>query len=487
MKEVHIIGSGFSALSASSYLAQAGYKVNVYEKNEDLGGRAREFKVDGFRFDMGPSWYWMPDVFESFFADFGYQVSDFYQLKRLSPSYRVYFAPNDYVDLPTDLEDLYQLFEDIETGSSQHLKAFLKDAEYNYGVAMNKIVQLPGFSPLELVTFETVSRVSQFFTHISQHIQKKIKNPKLVQILEFPVLFLGAKPSNTPYFYCFMNHADLTLGTWYPEGGMHEIVKSMVKLAQSLGVQFHTKSAVNEIVVENKKVKGLKVNGELIEASIVISGADYAHSEQLLAPEYRMYSSQYWENRVFAPSSLLFYVGFNKKIEGVLHHTLCFDADFNKHAEEIYDEAKWPTSPLFYANFTTKTDPLDAPNGCETGFFLMPIAPGIEDTDEIRETYFNRIIKRLELLTNQDIMSYIVYKKSFCVKDFISEYNSYKGNAYGLANTLKQTAFLKPKLKSKKVDNLYFTGQLTVPGPGVPPALISGKIVSQLITKTNNH
>lgn len=483
-KNIYIIGSGFSALSASCYLAKEGYNVTVLEKNDTLGGRARQYKKDGFTFDLGPSWYWMPDVFERFFADFGKKPSDYYTLDKLNPGYEVYFGKNDSIKISDKLKEIYQLFEEEEKGSSKHLKSFLASAKSNYDTAIKDLVYKPGISPLELVTTKTVARVTQFFSTIRKEVRKNIKSQKLIQILEFPVLFLGAKPSNTPAFYNFMNYADFGLGTWHPRGGMYKVIEGIVTLATSLGVKFEVNANVEKILVDdNKNVKGLLVNGEEIKTELVLSGADYHHTETLLDTNLRQYSEKYWSKKTFAPSSLLFYVGFDKKIANASHHTLFFDTDFDAHAEEIYDNPKWPTAPLFYANFTSMTDVTSAPEGKEAGFFLIPLAPGIKDTEALREKYFHKIMDRFEDLTNQKIRENVLFKRSFCVKDFEKEYNSYKGNAYGMANTLLQTAFLRPNIKSSKVNNLYFTGQLTVPGPGVPPALISGKIASDLIIK----
>ncbi|MEO9570171.1 MAG: phytoene desaturase family protein [Polaribacter sp.] len=488
IKHIHIIGSGFSSLAASCYLAKAGYKVSVLEKNSTLGGRARQYKKDGFTFDIGPSWYWMPDVFERFFADFGKKPSDYYLLDKLNPGYEVYFDEKDSVKISSSLKDIYSLFEKEEKGSAKYLKEFLNSAKSNYDTAIKDLVYKPGISPLELVNTTTISRVSQFFSTIRKQVRKNIRSKRLIQILEFPVLFLGAKPSNTPAFYNFMNYADFGLGTWHPRGGMYTVIEGMVSLAESLGVHFTTNANVDKIIVDDKNnaVKYLIVNGTELKSDLVLSGADYHHTETLLNEDYKQYSEKYWDKKTFAPSSLLFYVGFDKKIENVSHHTLFFDTDFDEHAKEIYDNPKWPKAPLFYANFTSITDKTSAPEGKEAGFFLIPLAPGIEDTEELREQYFHKIMDRFEKLTNQKVKGHVLFKKSFCVEDFKNEYNSYKGNAYGMANTLFQTAFLRPKIKSSKVNNLYFTGQLTVPGPGVPPALISGKIASELIIKNQN-
>lgn len=483
-KDIYIIGSGFSALAASCYLSKAGFKVTVLEKNNTVGGRARQLIKDGFTFDIGPSWYWMPGVFERFFGDFGKKPSDYYTLDKLDPAYRVFFGKNDSLLVEGELDRIYAMFEEEEKGSSKHLKTFLNSAKANYATAIEDLVYKPGVSPLELVTPVTIARVSQFFSTVRKQVRKNIKSDKLISILEFPVLFLGAKPSNTPAFYNFMNYADFGLGTWHPRGGMYSVVKGMHQLAEDLGVEFQLNANVEKIIVENKKIKGLIVNGEKIETDLVLSGADYHHTETLLDDSLRQYSEDYWQKKTFAPSSLLFYVGFDEKLDNVEHHNLFFDTDFDAHAKEIYDEPRWPKDPLFYANFTSITDPNSAPKGKENGFFLIPIAPDLEDTEELREQYFDLIINRFEKITGQEVKNNIIFKESFCVKDFKEAYNSYKGNAYGMANTLLQTAFLRPKIKSNKVSNLYFTGQLTVPGPGVPPSLISGKIASELIQKT---
>ena len=482
-KDIKIIGSGFSSLAAACYLAQQGNKVTVFEKNATIGGRARQLKKEGFTFDIGPTWYWMPDVFERFFADFEKKPSDYYELIKLSPAYQVYFDVNDFVTIADNLPEIVKTFESIEIGSGKKLTSFINEAQNNYNIAIKDLVYRPGVSPLELITVETALKVNQFFGTISKDIRRRFKNKKLVQILEFPVLFLGAKPSDTPSFYSFMNFADFGLGTWHPKNGMYSVILAMEQLAIELGVKINTNSNVEKIDITDGKASALFVNGEKLIADIILSGADYHHSETLLDYKYRAYSEKYWESRVFAPSSLLFYVGFDKKIENVEHHSLFFDVDFDAHAKDIYDNPKWPKNPLFYASFPSKTDENSAPYGKEAAIFLIPLAPGLEDNNDLREIYFDKILTRLEKLTQQNLKNNIIFKESFCVNDFVKNYNSYKGNAYGMANTLLQTAFLRPKLKSKKVKSLYFTGQLTVPGPGVPPALISGKLVADLIKK----
>ncbi|MGR7811806.1 phytoene desaturase family protein [Lacinutrix undariae] len=480
-KKITIIGSGFSALSAACYLAKNGNDVTIFEKNKTIGGRARQLKKDGFTFDIGPTWYWMPDVFERFFADFNTQPSDFYTLEKLNPAYSVYFGENDFITIEDTLEKICIAFEQEEVGSSIKLKKFIDNAQSNYSIAIKDLVYRPGVSPIELITPKTVFKLNQFFSTIKKDVRKEFKNDRLVKILEFPVLFLGAKPSNTPSFYNFMNYADFGIGTFHPKGGMYKVIEAMETLAKSLGVKFEMKSPVDKIIIQDKTAAGIISKGITHYSDIVLSGADYHHTETLVEEKHRQYSEAYWEKKTFAPSSLLFYIGFDKKLKNVNHHTLFFDVDFDAHAKAIYDTSEWPENPLFYASFPSKTDDAFAPQGKEAGIFLIPLAPGLEDTPELRAKYFEKIIDRFEHLTSQSVKDDILFKESYCVNDFISDYNSYKGNAYGMANTLLQTAFLRPKLKSKKVNNLFFTGQLTVPGPGVPPSLISGKLVAGLI------
>jgi phytoene desaturase len=451
------------------------------EKNDSLGGRARQFKKDGFTFDMGPSWYWMPDVFESFFGDFNKKVSDYYELDRLAPGYQVVFGKDDVFPVGDSIHKIATRFEQIEPGSGVRLELFLEKARSNYNIAVKDLVYRPGVSPLELVTPQTIRKVGLFFTNIRQQVEKQFKSQKLRSLLQFPVLFLGAKPESTPAFYNFMNYADFGLGTWHPRGGMYQIVDAMVSLGQSLGVNYLTSQNIDEILLNDSKACGVRVGKNTFDADIVISGADYHHTETLLPIEKRAYSEAFWDKKTFAPSSLLFYVGLDKKLDSLAHHNLFFDVNFDAHAKSIYDSQEWPKDPLFYVNLPSQSDLSMAPKNKEACFILIPIAPDLEDTPTLRQKYFDMVIKRMEYLTDEDIKPHILFNESFCVKDFKEVYNSYKGNAYGMANTLLQTAFLRPKMKSKTVEGLYFTGQLTVPGPGVPPALISGKIVADFI------
>lgn len=485
-KKALVIGSGFAGLSASAYLAQAGFEVEVLEKNSSPGGRARKFEHEGFVFDMGPSWYWMPDVFEQFFAAFGKKAEDYYELKRLDPSYQVFFGQNEVVKLPGSEAGVIELFEEIEPGAGDKLRKFLKEAAYKYEVGINDLVHKPGQSLLEFMDWRVISGVFRLhlFKSFSKYVKQYFKDPRLVQLMEFPVLFLGAKPEDTPALYSLMNYADISLGTWYPMGGMHKIVEGMMSVCLDQGVKFNFNQPVDRIRVDAGRAREVGVNGTSFHPDVVVGGADYHHIERtLLSPDWRQYSETYWDKRVMAPSSLIFYVGLNKKLIGLEHHNLFFDTEFGKHASEIYDQPKWPSDPLFYVSCPSQTDDSVAPEGHENLFILIPVAPGLDDDPAKREPYFDIVMDRMEKLTGQEIKKHVVYKRSYAHQDFISDYNAFKGNAYGLANTLRQTAILKPSIRSKKVNNLFYTGQLTVPGPGVPPSLISGKVVAELISK----
>jgi phytoene desaturase len=485
-KKAIVIGAGFAGLSAATHLATAGFQVTLLEKNPGPGGRARVFREQGFVFDMGPSWYWMPDIFEQYFAQFGKSVADYYQLVRLDPSYNVVFGPGDFVDIPAQFEQLCALFEGYEAGSSERLKQFLNQAAYKYKVGINEFVHKPSLSLTEFLDLRLVVEAFRLdlFQSFHGHIRKFFKDDKLIRLMEFPVLFLGAIPQNTPALYSLMNYADMVLGTWYPLGGMHKIVEGMVQLAQEKGVDVRLGQAVQQIMVQGRRAVGVQTAQGTLPADVVVAGADYHHVEtHLLGQPHRSYSDDYWNKRVMAPSCLLYYVGVNKRLRNLRHHNLFFDRDLQHHAVQIYEKPQWPTEPLFYASVPSITDPSVAPPGHENLFLLVPVAPGLADTEALREKYYHIIMERMETLTGQSIRDAVVYKRSYAHRDFVDDYHAFKGNAYGLANTLRQTAILKPSLKSRKVDNLFYTGQLTVPGPGVPPSLISGGVVARQVQK----
>lgn len=485
-QSVLVIGSGFAGLSAASFMAKNGWQVTVVEKNNTPGGRARQFISDGFIFDSGPSFYWMPDVFERYFNQFGKSVSDYYSLERLDPSYRIYWE-DSVTDIPASYAELKKLFESLEPGSGEQLDKYLQAAAYKYEVGMKKMVYKPGLSIAEFLDWQTIKGAFklQLFSSIRKEIARHFKHPKLRQLMEFPVLFLGALPQDTPALYSLMNYADIMGGTWYPQGGMYAVVEGMYQLAKETGVQFCFDEEVKSFEMAENKVKTVITSKGRYQPDVVISGADYHFTEKNLLPEkFRTYSENWWNKKTMAPSCLLYYVGLNKKLKNPVHHSLFFDVAFEQHGNEIYNHPQWPTDPLFYVSIPSLTNKNAAPPGQEALVLLVPVASGLEgDDEELREKYFQKLLDRLEKHFNQSIRDAMVFKKSYSVSDFATDYNSYRGNAYGLANTLRQTAIFRPACRSKKVKNLFFAGQLTVPGPGVPPCIISGEVAAKQVMR----
>jgi phytoene desaturase len=482
MARIVVIGAGFAGLSAAAYLAASGHKVQVFEKNATPGGRARQHTVaEGYTFDMGPSWYWMPDVFDRFFADFGTTRSVHYNLELLDPGFEVVFGPGDTLQVPYAFPKLRALFESLEPGSGGALERFLRGAKYKYDTAMRELIYSPGLSVREYLSPETLQGLFslQLFTSLRSHVRKHFRSPRLVALMEFPVLFLGATPDRIPALYSLMNYAGLQLGTWYPQGGFGKVVQGMANVGKGLGVTYRYSSPVRKILVNGKKVTGVNADGRVVDCDAVVAAADYHHIDtDLLDPPQANYSEKYWQSRTMAPSALIFYVGVKKRLPALQHHTLFFDEDGELHAREIYNDPKWPTRPQFYVGCPSRTDDSVAPPGHENLFLLMPLAPGLSDSEAMRETYFKIMIRRLELHVGEPVLPFIDYRKSYGVNDFEEDYHAFRGNAYGLANTLRQTALLKPSIRNKNLSNLWYAGQLTVPGPGVPPAIISGKIAA---------
>lgn len=480
-KKIAIIGAGIAGLSAAAYAAKAGNEVHVFEKHDQPGGRARQFKTDnGYVFDMGPSWYWMPDIIESFFSDFGCSAADFYDLVPLNPQFEMVFGDED-VSIPASYDEMKALFETLEKGSAQKLDAFMRSARYKYEVGMQDFVNKPCHSWLEFFSLKVAASAVKLdlLSNFRSYVARYFTNPKLRALMEFPVIFLGASPKNIPALYSLMNYGGYALGTWYPIGGFYQLVLAMKQVAQSEGATFHFGQPVEKIVTRDGEATGIVANGIFHEFDAVIASSDYHHSETLLGHEHRNYDEKYWETRTFAPSCLIYYLGINERIPNIKHHTLFFENDLDEHIDSIYGDRKWPEKPLFYACCPSQTDPLVAPKGHENLFLLMPLANGLNDEEHVREQYLHEMLRRLEQHTGTtDLLQKIDYKRSYCVSDFVNDYNAYGGNAYGLANTRSQTAVLKPSIRNKSLSNLFYTGQLTVPGPGVPPSIISGKIVA---------
>jgi phytoene desaturase len=490
-KKIAIIGSGFSGMSAAAYAAGEGHEVHVFEKHDGPGGRARQFSTaEGYVFDMGPSWYWMPDIIEQFFEDFNYKSSDFFELVSLNPQFDIIFSDGKMA-IPENYDELKNLFEETELGAGKRLDQFMQSARFKYEVGMRDFVNKPCYHWTEFVSPKIAKSALKLdlLSNFRSYVNRYFTHPKLKALMEFPVIFLGASPKNIPALYSMMNYGGYVLGTKYPVGGFFQLVLAMKKVAEDQGVVFHFDHTVERINVKNNHVHSLSINGEYHEFDAVIASADYHHSENLLADgSLKNYDEAYWQRKTFAPSCLIYYLGIKERIPNLNHHTLFFEPDLDAHIDSIYGKKRWAEDPLFYCCCPSKTDASVAPDGCENVFLLMPVATAIEDDECIREKYLSVMLARIEKQTGiKDLVNKIEYRRSYCVSDFISDYHAYGGNAYGLANTLSQTAVLKPKIRNKKISNLFYTGQLTVPGPGVPPSIISGKIVAKEVNQLINQ
>lgn len=485
MKKALIIGSGFGGLALAPLLADQGYEVTVLEKNESPGGRSTSLQLNGFTFDMGPSWYLMPDIFERYFEEFKAKPTDYYALTKLDPNYRIIYSRHEHIDIHADLERNTEQFERLEPGSMVQVKKLLELSKQNYEIAVNQFIYKNYNSLLDFLDPKTALKAYKLnlFTSLDAYMKRFVKNDKLRKILEYNSVFLGGSPSNLPALYSIMAHVDFNLGVWYPKGGMIQVVNALVALGTQRRVHYHYNKPVDKIVVQNGKVTGVQAGSQTYNADIVISNADYHFTEsQLLEVQYRSYTEQYWQKRVLAPSAFILYLGIKGKVAGLKHHTLFFANDWEKHFNEIFDDPQWPDKPSYYVCAPSKTDPTVAPSGHENLFVLVPIASGIEDTPQIREAFAKKILDHLEDITGEDITKRLVVKKILSLNDYTELYNSYQGSALGLAHTLWQSAFFRPSNVSKKVSGLYYVGQYTTPGIGVPMCLISAQILRDRIT-----
>lgn len=490
-KHFTVIGAGAAGLAAAATLAQKGHRVTVLEKNSTVGGRGRVFQERGYTFDMGPSWYWMPDVFEGFFSRFGRSSSDFYELVRLDPAFRIIFGPSDILDVPGTEDGLLSMLERIEPGSGVRARRFFDEGRLKYEIGVRSLAFKPARSITEFIDRKLITNLHKLhlLKRFDRYVRSFFTDPRLIQLMEFPILFLGTLPSTTPAMYSFMNYGGFIGGTWYPKKGMHEIAIALKSVAQAQGATINTGAEVQGLVTSNGSkgiVKELLVGDERIATDGVVAAADYSHVDSKLLPQqHRRYSERYWRSRVLAPSSLIIYLGINRRVPNLLHHNLFFDADFSKHAAQLTTKPTWPDDPLFYVSCPSKTDSTVAPEGCENLFVLVPIASWLDDSDEQRATIRAKVLARLEAHTGISLTGCIEYERMYCSRDFVADYHALGGNAYGLANTLLQTAIGKPEMVSRKLSNLVYAGQLTVPGPGLPPSLISGQVAADMLHKRN--
>lgn len=484
---VLVIGGGIAGLASAALLAKDGYSVTVLEKNKRVGGRANLLQKKGFRFDMGPSWYLMPDVFDRFFAEFDSKPSDFFSLTKVNPQYRIFFADGSHVDISTSLKKNLKTFEKIEKGSSQRFLAYLAEAEKKYEIAINSVLYRNVDSWLGFFNWELIKhgRDLHVFETMDSYVKRFFKTEKMQQIIQYTLVFLGGSPSTVPALYSLMTHVDFNMGAFYPEGGFYAVVGALKKVGASQGVKYITNAEVTAITTESGQITSVTAQEREFTADYIISNADLAHTESLFSDSsYRMYDESYWKSRIFSPSAFLIFLGVKGSIPELDHHSIMFGKDWITHFEQIFSKPEWPQFPSLYINKPSATDTTVAPKGHENLMVLVPIAPGLEETPAWKEAYAQFILSYIEESIGINLKKRIVLQEIFSVSDFASMYNSYNGNALGgLAHTLRQTGLFRPNNTHRKLRNLFFAGAGTVPGIGVPPALISGSLVRDRVRK----
>jgi 1-hydroxy-2-isopentenylcarotenoid 3,4-desaturase len=481
-----IVGAGFGGLAAAAVLARNGMDVTVLEKNDQVGGRARVWQKDGFSFDMGPSWYLMPEVFDRFFENLGTKREDMYELARLDPYYRVFFGGEDSADVSGDMAKTKALFDRFEPGGGTRLEQYLAQARYKYDVAMEQFLYRDYRTIFDFFNAKLLFEGSRLnvFQSLDRFVERYFKDHRAKQILEYAMVFLGSSPSNAPALYSIMSHVDLNLGVFYPQGGMGVVAKAMQRLAESFGARFHFSTPAEAFRVEDKRIAAVEAGGESFPADTVLVNADYAFAERSLVPaEYRTYGDAYWDKRVVAPSMYVIFLGLDTKVPKLAHHSLYFEKNWTEHFDQVFIRPVWPEKPCYYVSCPSKTDPSVAPADGENLFILVPVAAGLDDSDQVRDAYFDQVLSHLESVVEQPLRRHILVKRIFSHRDFREAYNALEGTALGLAHTLRQTAIFRPRHRSKKLPNLFYSGQYTHPGVGVPMAIISSEVVAREIVQ----
>jgi phytoene desaturase len=482
-RTVAVVGGGFGGLSAAAYLAAAGAEVTVLEKNEQLGGRASVLDRAGFRFDMGPSWYLMPDVFERFFAHFDREPTDYYTLEHLDPHYRIFWKDGDRLDVSADLETTKAAFESYEAGAGEALERYLERSKETYEVGMEQFVYTdrPRFRDYLDWDVARNARGLGLLGSMRDHVSQFFDHEKLRQVVQYSLVFLGGSPTNTPALYNLMSHVDFNLGVHYPDGGIGAVVDGIAELCRELGVEFRTGVEVHQITGRRGTFR-LKTTAAPVETDLVVSDADYAYTEQsLIAPENRQQDESYWEDRTYAPSAFLLYLGVAGDLDKLAHHSLVLPTNWDAHFEAIFDDPAWPDDPAYYLCAPSVTDDSVAPEGCSALFALVPVAPGLEDSEAVRDAFRDQLLDDVAANTGVDLRERILVEESFSVSDFASRYNAREGTALGLAHTLRQTGPLRPSHRSSALEGLYYTGAYTTPGIGVPMCLISGQHAAEAL------
>lgn len=487
MTKIIIIGAGIGGLATANLLARDGHEVHVYEKNSQLGGRAGQFKKDGFVFDTGPSWYLMPEVFDHYYKLFNTSAQNELELIKLTPAYKVY-SGNDPLIITGNLETDAKTFDNIEPQSGEKLKRYIAKSTETYRLSLKHFLYSNFDSPWSLAKMEILKHGREMATlatmPIHSYVKKNFKHPRLQQVLEYPTVFLGSSPYTAPALYSLMSALDFDEGVFYPKGTMYAVVESLVRIGSSLNISYHLNSDVTEIITEKGKAVSIRLaDGTTNEAPIIISNADLHFTETtLLKPTEQSYPASYWQKKEPSPSALLMYLGIKGKIPEFEHHTLLFTKDWQENFDLIFNKKQIPSPASLYISKTSQSDNT-APKGHENIFVLVPLPAGIELSEDETNKLADEYLEQIKTTTGVDLKARTVSRTLFGPNDFASKYNAWQSTMLGPSHRLLQSAFFRTPNKSKKVSGLFYVGASTVPGVGVPMCLIGAEMVYKRIMK----
>jgi phytoene desaturase len=504
MTRTIVIGGGIAGLATAALLAREGHKVTLLEQHAEVGGRAGTWERDGFRFDTGPSWYLMPEVFDHFFRMLGTTADEQLELVQLDPGYRVYGEGHaDPLDVSASVDENLDLFEGIERGAALRLAKYLDNAREVYDLAKEHFLYStfqrlgPVFSGD--VTAHSARLLRLLIEPLDSLTKRTVRDTRLRQILGYPAVFLGSSPKLAPSMYSLMSHLDLVDGVSYPLGGFTRVIERIADLARAQGAELRTGATVTRILVDGESVTGVEITSkkgtgkkntiEILDADIVVSTADLHHTETVLLDreESRTYPQEYWDKRTAGPGALLLMLGVSGELPELEHHTLFFAKNWNAGFKAIFGSI--PHVPETLSLYVCKPSGVDsgvAPEGAESLFVLVPIPAdptlgkgGIDrGGDDAIEALADRVIAQIaDWAGIPDLAERIVLRRTVGPGDFAADLNSWKGSALGPAHTLRQSAFFRAGNVSRKVKNLYYAGSSTIPGVGLPMCLISAELV----------